>query len=45
MVLKKGFNRLHWMVRLAVTKLFLVRHKPEFDEHLASQTSNNVWKT
>jgi len=33
------------MDRLAITKLFLARHKPEFREHLASQASNNVWKT
>jgi len=33
------------MVGLTVTKLFLARHKLEFREHLASQASNNAWKT
>jgi len=33
------------MARLAVTKLFWARHKSKFGDHLASQTSNNIWKT
>jgi len=37
MDLNKHFNRL-------VPKLFWARHKSEFGEHLATQTSNNIWK-
>jgi len=37
MDLKNDFNRL-------LSKLFWARPKSEFDEHLATQASTNVWK-